>query len=81
MKFELGHYSFGVAGRDSEGNLVTAVQAVRNVLGQIRVAEETGLGFFGFGEPHHEQASACSLTLVISAASAAPRDELSLEVR
>lgn len=70
MKFELGVYSFGVAGRDSEGNFVTTAQAVRNVLEQIRVAEQVGLDFFGVGEHHHEQVPVSSPTSVINAAEA-----------
>lgn len=70
MKFELGVYSFGVAGRDSEGNVVTTAQAVRNVLEQIRIAEQVGLDFFGVGEHHHEQVPVSSPTSVINAAAA-----------
>jgi alkanesulfonate monooxygenase SsuD/methylene tetrahydromethanopterin reductase-like flavin-dependent oxidoreductase (luciferase family) len=70
MRFELGVYSFGVAGRDSEGNLVTTAQAVRNVLEQIRVAEEVGLDFFGVGEHHHGQVPVSSPISVINAAAA-----------
>jgi alkanesulfonate monooxygenase SsuD/methylene tetrahydromethanopterin reductase-like flavin-dependent oxidoreductase (luciferase family) len=70
MKFELGVYSFGVAGRDSGGDFVTTAQAVRNVLEQIRVAEQAGLDFFGVGEHHHEQVPVSSPTSVINAAAA-----------
>ncbi|MEV0074360.1 LLM class flavin-dependent oxidoreductase [Amycolatopsis sp. NPDC050768] len=70
MKFELGVYSFGVAGRDSEGRDVTTAQAVRNVLEQIRLAEDVGLDFFGVGEHHHEQVPVSSPISVLSAASA-----------
>ena len=81
MKFELGVYSFGVAGRDSECNLVTTAQAVRNVLEQIRVAEGVGLDFFGVGEHHHEQVPVSSPTSVVNAAAAPPHNGLSLEGR
>ncbi|MBF8191773.1 LLM class flavin-dependent oxidoreductase [Nonomuraea sp. K274] len=70
MSFELGAYSFGMAGRDSEGNMVTSAQAVRNVLEQIRVAEEVGLDFFGVGEHHHERVPVSSPVSVINAAAA-----------
>jgi alkanesulfonate monooxygenase SsuD/methylene tetrahydromethanopterin reductase-like flavin-dependent oxidoreductase (luciferase family) len=70
LKFELGAYSFGVAGRDSDGNVHTTAQAVRNVLEQIRVAEEVGLDFFGVGEHHHEQVPVSSPTSVLNAAAA-----------
>jgi alkanesulfonate monooxygenase SsuD/methylene tetrahydromethanopterin reductase-like flavin-dependent oxidoreductase (luciferase family) len=68
MTFELGVYSFGVAGRDSEGNVVSSAQAVRNVLEQIRVAEQVGLDFFGVGEHHHPLVPVSSPTSVINAA-------------
>jgi alkanesulfonate monooxygenase SsuD/methylene tetrahydromethanopterin reductase-like flavin-dependent oxidoreductase (luciferase family) len=68
MKFELGAYSFGVAGRDSEGTVVSHANAVRNVLEQIRLAEQVGLDFFGVGEHHHEQVPISSPTSVLNAA-------------
>jgi alkanesulfonate monooxygenase SsuD/methylene tetrahydromethanopterin reductase-like flavin-dependent oxidoreductase (luciferase family) len=70
MRFELGVYSFGVAGRDGDGNSVTHAQAVRNVLEQIRLAEEVGLDFFGVGEHHHEQVPVSSPISVLNAAAA-----------
>jgi alkanesulfonate monooxygenase SsuD/methylene tetrahydromethanopterin reductase-like flavin-dependent oxidoreductase (luciferase family) len=69
-KFELGVYSFGSAGRDSDGNIVTTAQAVRNLLEQIRLAEQAGLDFFGVGEHHHEQMPVSSPTSVMNAAAA-----------
>lgn len=68
--FELGVYSFGVAGRDTEGTVVTYADAVRNVLEQIRLAEEVGLDFFGVGEHHHENVPVSSPTSVLNAAAA-----------
>lgn len=70
MKFELGLYSFGVAGRDSDGNLVTTAQAVRNVLEQIQLAEAVGLDCFGVGEHHHEQVPISAPTSILNAAAA-----------
>ena len=81
MKFELGVYSFGVARRDSEGNLVTTAQAMRNVLEQIRVAEEVGLDLWRVAKHHHEQVPVSSPTSVINAAATPPRNGLSLEAR
>jgi alkanesulfonate monooxygenase SsuD/methylene tetrahydromethanopterin reductase-like flavin-dependent oxidoreductase (luciferase family) len=70
MSFELGVYSFGVAGPDSEGDVVSTAQAVRNILEQIRVAEAVGLDFFGVGEHHHENAPVSSPTSILNAAAA-----------
>jgi alkanesulfonate monooxygenase SsuD/methylene tetrahydromethanopterin reductase-like flavin-dependent oxidoreductase (luciferase family) len=39
MKFELGAYSFGAAGKNPEGETITTAQAVRNLLEQIVLAE------------------------------------------
>jgi alkanesulfonate monooxygenase SsuD/methylene tetrahydromethanopterin reductase-like flavin-dependent oxidoreductase (luciferase family) len=69
-KFELGVYSFGVAGRDTEGTVITQATAVRNVLEQIRLAEEVDLDFFGVGEHHHEKVPVSSPTSVLNAAAA-----------
>lgn len=65
MTFELGVYSFGVA-----GNGVSTAQAVRNVLEQIRLAEEVGLDFYGVGEHHTATMPISSPTAVITAAAA-----------
>jgi alkanesulfonate monooxygenase SsuD/methylene tetrahydromethanopterin reductase-like flavin-dependent oxidoreductase (luciferase family) len=70
MRFELGAYSFGVAGRDSAGTFVSHARAVRNVLEQIRLAEQVGLDFFGVGEHHHEQVPVSAPTSVLNAAAA-----------
>ncbi|MCU1474602.1 LLM class flavin-dependent oxidoreductase [Amnibacterium sp.] len=70
MRFELGVYSFGVAGRNLEGETVTTAQAVRNLLEQIRVAEEVGLDFFGVGEHHTPSMPVSSPAAVINAAAA-----------
>lgn len=68
--FELGAYSFGVAGRNLEGEVVTTAQAVRNVLEQIQLAEQVGLDFFGVGEHHTMAMPVSSPASVINAAAA-----------
>jgi alkanesulfonate monooxygenase SsuD/methylene tetrahydromethanopterin reductase-like flavin-dependent oxidoreductase (luciferase family) len=70
VNFELGVYSFGSSGRNSDGTVITTAQAVRNVLEQIRVAEDVGLDFFGVGEHHHENFPVSSPISVINAAAA-----------
>jgi len=70
MRFELGVYSFGVAGPTLTGQAVTSAQAVRNMLEQIRVAEEVGLDFYGVGEHHTDRMPVSSPASVINAAAA-----------
>lgn len=69
-RFELGAYSFGVAGRNLEGDTVSTAQAVRNMLEQIRLAEEVGLDFYGVGEHHTATMPVSSPAAVINAAAA-----------
>src|SRR6202012_4367 len=70
MKFELGAYSFGAAGKSPEGETVTTAQAVRNMLEQIRLAEQAGLDFYGVGEHHTATMPVSSPSAVINAAAA-----------
>lgn len=65
MTFELGVYSFG---NTPDGN---TAQAIRNVLEAVRVAEEVGLDFFGFGEHHTPSMPMSSPTALVNAAAAA----------
>jgi alkanesulfonate monooxygenase SsuD/methylene tetrahydromethanopterin reductase-like flavin-dependent oxidoreductase (luciferase family) len=70
VKFELGAYSFGVAGKNPDGETVTTARAVRNMLEQIRLAEQVGLDFYGVGEHHTATMPVSSPSAVISAAAA-----------
>jgi alkanesulfonate monooxygenase SsuD/methylene tetrahydromethanopterin reductase-like flavin-dependent oxidoreductase (luciferase family) len=70
MTFELGAYSFGVAGPSLDGETVTMAQAVRNLLEQIRLAEDVGLDFYGVGEHHTATMPVSSPAAVINAAAA-----------
>lgn len=70
MTFELGAYSFGFAGRSPDSEVVSTAQAVRNMLEQIRVAEQVGLDFYGVGEHHTAAAPVSSPAAVINAAAA-----------
>src|SRR5215218_826681 len=54
--FELGVYTFGNTPRTADGGYGPTAQAIRNVLEAVRVAEEVGLDFFGFGEHHLDAA-------------------------
>ena len=70
MTFELGAYSFGVAGKNLDGDVVSTAQAVRNMLEQIRLAEQVGLDFYGVGEHHTATMPVSSPASVINAAAA-----------
>jgi len=70
MKFELGVYSFGVAGPRLDGEVVSTAQAVRNMLEQIQLAEQVGLDFYGVGEHHVATMPVSSPASVINAAAA-----------
>ena len=70
MRFELGAYSFGVAGASPDGEVVSTAQAVRNMLEQIQLAEQVGLDFYGVGEHHTATMPVSSPASVINAAAA-----------
>src|ERR1700760_1634162 len=70
MRFELGAYSFGAAGKNPEGETVSTAQAVRNLLEQIRLAEQAGLDFYGVGEHHTASMPVSSPAALINAAAA-----------
>jgi alkanesulfonate monooxygenase SsuD/methylene tetrahydromethanopterin reductase-like flavin-dependent oxidoreductase (luciferase family) len=70
MTFELGAYSFGVAGRNPDGETVSTAQAVWNMLAQIQLAEQAGLDFYGVGEHHTATMPVSSPAAVINAAAA-----------
>lgn len=50
--FELGVYSFGNTPRNSDGSYAPTAQAVGDALEAVKLAEEVGLDYFGFGEHH-----------------------------
>jgi alkanesulfonate monooxygenase SsuD/methylene tetrahydromethanopterin reductase-like flavin-dependent oxidoreductase (luciferase family) len=67
--FELGIYSFGNTPSDG-----TTAQAIRNTLEAVRVAEEVGLDYFGFGEHHTPSMPQSSPTSMVNAAAASTHD-------
>lgn len=71
MTFELGVYSFGNTPRTAGGGYGPTAQAIRDVLESVRVAEEAGLDFFGFGEHHTGSMPLSSPTALVNAAAAA----------
>lgn len=68
---EIGAYSFGDTQRDSEGNLRSTGEAVRNLHEAIVHADKVGLDYFGVGEHHTVSMPASSPGAVIAAAAAA----------
>src|SRR4051794_10192901 len=81
MGLQLGVYSFGNTPRTESGSLGATAQAIRDVLEAVRVAEEVGLDFFGFGE-HHTQSMPMSspTSLVIAAAASTTQIKLGTTV-
>lgn len=69
--FELGVYSFGNTPRALDGGYGSTAQAIRDVLEAVRLAEDVGLDFFGFGEHHTRSMPLSSPTSMVNAAAAA----------
>jgi hypothetical protein len=70
VNVELGIYSFGNTPRTTDGGYGSIAQAIRDVLEAVRVAEEVGLDFFGFGEHHTRSMPLSSPTALVNAAAA-----------
>lgn len=81
MAFELGAYSFGVAGRNRDGEVVSSAQAVRNMLERSRLAEEVGLDFYGVGEHHTATMPVSSPAAIINAAAGPDLEDRPLHSR
>src|SRR5215212_7525908 len=71
--FELGVYTFGNTPRTADGDYGPTAQAIRDALEAVRVAEEVGLDFFGFGEHHTRSMPVSSPTSLVIAAAASTR--------
>src|SRR3954469_16900617 len=69
MTLELGVYTFGNTPRNGDGYGATA-QAIRDALEAVKLAEEVGLDFCGFGEHHTRSMPLSSPTAVVNAAAA-----------
>jgi alkanesulfonate monooxygenase SsuD/methylene tetrahydromethanopterin reductase-like flavin-dependent oxidoreductase (luciferase family) len=68
--FELGVYTFGNTPRNPDGGYRPTAQAVRDALEAVRLAEDVGLDFFGFGEHHTPSMPLSSPTSMVTAAAA-----------
>ena len=73
MTFELGVYTFGNTPRTADGGYGPSAQAVRDVLEAVKLAEDVGLDFFGFGEHHTRSMPQSSPTAMVTAAAASTR--------
>jgi alkanesulfonate monooxygenase SsuD/methylene tetrahydromethanopterin reductase-like flavin-dependent oxidoreductase (luciferase family) len=71
--FELGVYSFGNTPRATLGGYGSTAQAVRNTLEAVKLAEEVGLDYFGFGEHHAQSMPISSPTSMVNLAAASTR--------
>jgi alkanesulfonate monooxygenase SsuD/methylene tetrahydromethanopterin reductase-like flavin-dependent oxidoreductase (luciferase family) len=69
-RFELGVYTFGNTPRNEDGSYGSTAQAIRNVLEAVKLAEEVGLDYFGFGEHHTGSMPVSSPTSLVNAAAA-----------
>jgi alkanesulfonate monooxygenase SsuD/methylene tetrahydromethanopterin reductase-like flavin-dependent oxidoreductase (luciferase family) len=80
-QFELGVYTFGNTPRTADGGYGPTAQAIRDALEAVKVAEEVGLDFFGFGEHHTRSMPVSSPTsLVVAAAASTSRIKLGTTV-
>src|SRR3954454_10131834 len=70
MTLELGVYSFGNTPRTPDGGYGPTAQAIRDVLEAVKLAEDVGLDFFGFGEHHTGSMPLSSPTALVNAAAA-----------
>jgi alkanesulfonate monooxygenase SsuD/methylene tetrahydromethanopterin reductase-like flavin-dependent oxidoreductase (luciferase family) len=70
MTFQLGVYSFGNTPPAADGGPGNTAQAIRDVLEAVRLAEDVGLDFFGFGEHHTPSMPLSSPTSLVTAAAA-----------
>jgi alkanesulfonate monooxygenase SsuD/methylene tetrahydromethanopterin reductase-like flavin-dependent oxidoreductase (luciferase family) len=69
-KFELGVYTFGNTPRNENGSYGSTARAIRNVLEAVKLAEEVGLDYFGFGEHHTQSMPLSSPTSLVNIAAA-----------
>jgi alkanesulfonate monooxygenase SsuD/methylene tetrahydromethanopterin reductase-like flavin-dependent oxidoreductase (luciferase family) len=67
---ELGVYSFGNTPRNTDGSYASTAQAIRDALEAVKLAEEVGLDFFGFGEHHTQSMPISSPTSLVNLAAA-----------
>ena len=67
MDIEFGLDTFGDITRDSDGNLLSAAQTIRNVVAQAELADQVGVDFFGVGEHHRREFAVSAPEMVLAA--------------
>lgn len=68
---ELGAYSFGDTQRNADDSLRSTSEAITNLFEAIKLADRSGLDYFGVGEHHTTSMPASSPGAIIAAAAAA----------
>ena len=74
---EIGVYSFGHLARCADGSLASTAQAIADLMEGVRLADEVGLDFFGFGE-HHTRSMPVSAPITLLAAAGAATSKVRL---
>jgi alkanesulfonate monooxygenase SsuD/methylene tetrahydromethanopterin reductase-like flavin-dependent oxidoreductase (luciferase family) len=74
---EIGVYSFGHRSRQPDGSLASTSQSITDLMEGVRLADEVGLDFFGFGE-HHTRSMPVSAPVTLLAAAGAATSQIRL---
>jgi alkanesulfonate monooxygenase SsuD/methylene tetrahydromethanopterin reductase-like flavin-dependent oxidoreductase (luciferase family) len=74
---EIGIYSFGHQARQPDGSLASTSQSIADLMEGVRLADEVGLDFFGFGE-HHTRSMPVSAPVTLLAAAGAATSQIRL---
>jgi alkanesulfonate monooxygenase SsuD/methylene tetrahydromethanopterin reductase-like flavin-dependent oxidoreductase (luciferase family) len=74
---EVGVYSFGHQARRPDGSLASTAQSIADLMEGVRLADEVGLDFFGFGE-HHTLSMPVSAPVTLLAVAGATTSQIRL---
>jgi alkanesulfonate monooxygenase SsuD/methylene tetrahydromethanopterin reductase-like flavin-dependent oxidoreductase (luciferase family) len=74
---KIGVYSFGHQARRPDGSLASTSQSIADLMEGVRLADEVGLDFFGFGE-HHTLSMPVSAPVTLLAAAGAATSQIRL---
>src|SRR5580698_10001055 len=66
MPITMGLDTFGDVTEDTEGNLLSKAQVVRNVIAEAVVADQHGVDVFGIGEHHRDDFAVSSPEMVLA---------------